>query len=171
MALTNPILLSTNNLIMSSIAKGRQEKTRYLYAAKRYMLYSAAVVTFYFAVLLVGGSHVMALFYGRHTEYLSEAPLLPMFVLAYGLEFVSMYAGALLAGMEQTRALFLQQLWGTLISVMLVLPLVYRYGLQAAIGGLVLTNGIKALSGWYMVYSGLRARRKINDENLLVAQP
>lgn len=170
-ALTNPILLSTNNLLMVSIAKGRQEKTRFLHTAKSYMLYSAAIVSLYFVILLVGGTRVMALFYGRHTEYLSEAPLLPIFVLAYGLEFVSMYAGALLAGMEKTRSLFLQQLWGTLVSMILILPLVYLYGLRAAIEGLILINGVRALTGWYMVFSEVRAQRRTQSEPVLVARP
>jgi O-antigen/teichoic acid export membrane protein len=170
-ALTNPILLSTNNLLMASIAKGRQEKTRFLHTAKSYMFYSAGIVSLYFAVLLVGGTHVMALFYGRHTEYLAEASLLPIFVLAYGLEFVSMYAGALLAGMEKTRSLFMQQLWGTLVSITLILPLVYRYGLKAAIEGLILINGVRALTGWYMVYSEVRAQRRTQNEPVLVVRP
>lgn len=169
-ALTNPILLSTNNLMMASIAKGRHNKTRFLHAARNYMLYSAGVVSVYFGALLVGGPRLMAIFYGKHTEYLSEAPLLPMFILAYALEFVSMYAGAILAGMERTRPLFMQQLWGTIVSVVFILPLVALYGLKAAVEGLVLINGVKALAGWYMVYSEMRTQNKTGD-NVLIVEP
>jgi O-antigen/teichoic acid export membrane protein len=169
-ALTNPILLSTNNLMTASIAKGRQEKTRFLQAAKKYMLYSGLIVGVYFAVLLVGGPRVMGIFYGRHSTYLGETSILPIFILAYALEFVSMYAGAILAGMEETRSVFLQQIWGMVVSIVLILPLVYRYGLRVAVEGLVLINGIRAVAGWYMVYSGVRSRKRSNSNAVLLVQ-
>jgi O-antigen/teichoic acid export membrane protein len=152
-ALMNPILLSSNNLIMASIAGHvRQRGASLLTAASKYMFLSSSIVTFYFVVLLLGGSRVMSFFYGRQSAYLSNAPLLPIFAFAYGLEFVSMFAGAILAGMEKTRPLFFQQLWGTLVAVCLVLPLIARFGLRAAVSGLLLVNAAKAISGWYLVY-------------------
>jgi O-antigen/teichoic acid export membrane protein len=152
-ALINPILLSSNNLIMASIAKSVRQKGSFLVAsARKYMLYSSGIVTLYFAVLLLGGGRVMSFFYGRSSMYLSNAPLLPVFAAAYVLEFVSMFAGAILAGMEKTRPLFFQQLWGMLVAICLVLPFIARLGLRAAVTGLLFVNAAKAITGWYMVY-------------------
>jgi O-antigen/teichoic acid export membrane protein len=163
-ALTNPILMSSNNLIMASIAKDRQHKVSPLQSAKKYMLYSGGLAALYFAILLVSGGQVMSLFYGSRSAYIVNAPLLRIFVAAYGLEFVSMFAGAILAGMERTRALFLQQLGGVSVAICVVLPLILRSGLTAAVYGLLVVNAIKALFGWYLVYTARSGDPKPNSE-------
>jgi O-antigen/teichoic acid export membrane protein len=169
-ALMNPILLSSNNLIMASIAKSvRQQGASLLTSIGKYMFLSSSIVTCYFAVLLFGGSRVMSFFYGRHSAYLSNAPLLPIFAAAYGLEFVSMFAGAILAGMEKTRPLFFQQLWGMLVAVCLVLPFIARFGLRAAVSGLLLVNAAKAISGWYMVSTTRSNMRKASESRPVFA--
>jgi O-antigen/teichoic acid export membrane protein len=162
-ALTNPILLSSNNLIMASIAKGNQQGMTFLGSAKKYMLYGGGMAGLYFAVLLLGGGRVMSLFYGRNSTYLLNAPLLGIFVAAYAFEFISMFAGAILAGMEKTRPLFIQQVSGMLIAICIVLPLVARWGLRAAVFGLLLVNATKAVAGWYMVYLARPGNPKPND--------
>jgi O-antigen/teichoic acid export membrane protein len=162
-ALTNPILLSSNNLIMASIAKGNQQGTSFLGSARKYMLYGGGMAGLYFAILLLGGGRVMALFYGKNSVYLLNAPLLGIFVVAYAFEFVSMFAGAILAGMEKTRPLFIQQVAGMAIAICIVLPLVARWGLRAAVFGLLLVNVSKAAAGWYMVYLARPGNPKPND--------
>jgi O-antigen/teichoic acid export membrane protein len=168
-ALMNPVLLSSNNLIMASIAKNRQQAAPFLGGAKRYMLYSGGIAAIYFVVLLVSGGRVMSLFYGRNSTYLLSAPLLPIFVAAYALEFVSMFAGAILAGMEKTRALFIQQVWAMLIAICVVLPLVIRFGLRAAVYGLLIVNATKALAGWYLVYAARPGNPKPNGAIVALA--
>ena len=170
-ALTNPILLSSNNLIMASIAKSRHEGLPFLGHAKRYMLYSAVIVGLYFAILLLTGGRVMSLFYGRHSSYIQNASLLSVFVLAYALEFVSMFAGAILAGMEKTRPLFIQQVSGMLIAVIFVLPLIARWGLRAAVYGLLLVNTSKALAGWYMVITARGDKGMSSGPTIAFASP
>ena len=152
-ALMNPVLLSSNNLIMTSIAKHRQQDARIPGSAMKYMLYSGGIAAVYFVILLVGGSRVLALFYGRNSTYLLSAPLLPIFVASYALEFVSMFAGAILAGMEKTKALFIQQVCAMLVAICVVLPLVVRFGLRAAVYGLLVVNAMKAVAGWYLIYA------------------
>jgi O-antigen/teichoic acid export membrane protein len=162
-ALTNPVLLSSNNLIMASIAKNRQQNAFFLKSAMKYMLFSGGIAAFYFVILLASGGRVMSLFYGRSSTYLQNASLLPIFVGAYALEFVSMFAGAILAGMERTRALFIQQACGMIISVCVVLPLIIRFGLRAALYGLLVVNVVKSLAGWYLVYLARPTKLRPND--------
>ena len=152
-ALMNPVLLSSNNLIMASIAKHRQQDARIPGSAMKYMFYSGGIAAVYFVILLVGGSRVLTLFYGRNSTYLLNAPLLPIFVAGYALEFVSMFAGAILAGMEKTKALFIQQVCAMLVAICVVLPLVVRFGLRAAVYGLLVVNAMKAVVGWYLIYA------------------
>jgi O-antigen/teichoic acid export membrane protein len=169
-ALMNPILLSSNNLIMASIAQSvRQQGSLLVANVKKYMLYSSGIVTLYFAGLLLGGSQVMSFFYGRSSTYLSNAPLLPIFAAAYGLEFVSMFAGAILAGMEKTRPLFFQQLWGMLVAICVVLPFIASFGLRAAVAGLLFVNAAKAIAGWYMVYNARSNMRKTDETQAIFA--
>jgi O-antigen/teichoic acid export membrane protein len=168
-ALTNPILLSANNLIMASIAKDRHQGAPFLENARHYMLLSGGIAALYFAVLLVSGGRVMSLFYGRNATYLPSAPLLRIFVAAYALEFVSMFAGAILAGMEKTRPLFFQQVCGMLIAICVVLPLVIRLGLAAAVYGLLIVNATKALAGWYLVYTAMPGNPKPNGADFAMA--
>jgi len=117
------------------------------------MFYSGGIAAVYFVILLVGGSRVLTLFYGKNSTYLLNAPLLPIFVVGYALEFVSMFAGAILAGMEKTKALFIQQVWAMLVAICVVLPLVVRFGLRAAVYGLLVVNAMKAVVGWYLIYA------------------
>jgi O-antigen/teichoic acid export membrane protein len=163
LALTNPLLLSTNNLIMASIAKNRSQDAPLLGNAKKYMLYSGGIAALYFVVLLVSGGSVMSLFYGTNSTYVLNAPLLRIFVAAYVLEFVSMFAGAILAGMERTRPLFVQQACAMLIAICVVLPLIMRSGLRAAVYGLLVVNASKALAGWYLVHAARSSNRTPND--------
>jgi O-antigen/teichoic acid export membrane protein len=151
-AVTNPILLSSNNLITASIAKGKQLGVPFLESAKKYILYGGGLASLYFAILLLTGGRVMSLFYGRNSTYLLNAPLLGIFVAAYALEFVSMFASAILAGLERTRAIFVHQLSGMLVAIFIALPLVARWGLRAAVFGLLLVNAARAIAGWYLVY-------------------
>ena len=80
-----------------------------------------------------------------------------------------MFAGAILAGMEKTRALFIQQLWGTTVAVCLVLPFILHSGLQAAVEGWSWSTQSKPLSGWYMVYAARPTEAKSIIENVAVA--
>ena len=170
-ALSNPILLSANNLIMASIAKSEGRPGSRFESAKKYILYSSGTVGLYFAVLLLGGGRIMGLFYGRYSAYVLNAPLLRLFVAAYALEFVSMFAGALLAGMKKTQPLFFQQLCGMLIAVLVVLPWIAHSGLIAAVAGLLLVNGAKALAGWYMVYADGKDTGKRGSAQRLPGSP
>ena len=167
-ALMNPILLSSNNLIMASIAKNlRQHSSSLVGGAGKYMLYSSSLVAFYFILMLLSGGRVMSFFYGRSSIYLSNARLLPIFGAAYALELVAMFAGAILAGMEKTRPLFFQQLWGMIVATCVVFPLIARFGLSAAITGLLFVNAAKAVAGWSMV--GIAKRRLESAERTSAA--
>jgi O-antigen/teichoic acid export membrane protein len=169
-ALMNPVLLSSNNLIMASIARSARQTGFFLVGgAKKYMFYSSGIVTLYFSILLLGGNRVMSFFYGRSSTYLSNAPLLRVFAAAYVLEFVSMFAGAILAGMEKTRPLFFQQLWGMLVAICLVLPLIARFGLRAAVTGLLFVNAAKAITGWYMVFVAKSSKRSTHESPVFAA--
>jgi O-antigen/teichoic acid export membrane protein len=148
---------------MASIAKNRQQNASFLASAMKYMLFSGGIAALYFVILLASGGRVMSLFYGKSSTYLQNAALLPIFVAAYALEFVSMFAGAILAGMERTRALFIQQVCGMIISVCVVLPLIALFGLRAALYGLLAVNLVKSLAGWYLVYLAKPSRLRPND--------
>ena len=169
-ALMNPVLLSSNNLIMASIAKSlRQHRASLIADSLKYMVYAGSIVALYITLMLLGGGRVMSFFYGRNSYYLSNAPLLPIFGAAYALEFVAMFAGAILAGMERTRPLFYQQLWGMLVATCVVFPLIARFGLNAAVTGLLFVNAAKAVAGWYMVHIAKQQLEEAEDDRAAYA--
>jgi hypothetical protein len=55
------------------------------------------------------------------------------------------------------------------VAICIVLPLVARWGLRAAVFGLLLVNVTKAAAGWYMVYLAKPGNPKPDDAIVIFA--
>ena len=155
-ALSNPLLLGFNNLIIASIAnRGRVSGISPWAAAVKQIRLAAILFGLYFIALATCGSLFMKVVYGSHSPYLANAPLLRYFALAYALEAVAMFAGAILGGLGETRFNFIAQLCPMVVSVLIVFPWIMLSGLKAAVIGLVLVAGTRAAAACYLAFRGM----------------
>ncbi len=144
LAFTNPLLFSIGGLIMSTVAKDGAYQTQ---SVRNHLLVVVSILGSYLLLLAVAGPSVMRLLYGSRSQYLRYAPLLRIFAAAWSLEVIAMLATSILGGLREPRALFLVQLSGAAMAVLIVLPWVYWKGLMAAGFGMLLVNAARALTG------------------------
>lgn len=160
-ALSNPLLLAFNNLTITSIASRPQaSRLSALGSASEAMRLAAIVLGCYFGALAIWGRFFMHIIYGYHSPYLANARLVPYFALAYALESIAMFAGAILGGLAETRYNFLAQFWAMLASVIIVFPWILHSGLSAAAMGFVIVAGTRAIAGWYLALRGIEKENR-----------
>jgi O-antigen/teichoic acid export membrane protein len=129
-ALSNPLMLGFNNLIIASIAnRDRVSGVSPWSAAVKQMRLAAILLGLYYAVLAT--------------------------CLAYALEAVAMFAGAILGGLGETQSNFIAQLCPMVVSVLIVFPWIMLSGLKAAVVGLVLVAGTRAVAASYLAFRGM----------------
>jgi O-antigen/teichoic acid export membrane protein len=152
-ALANPLLLSFNGLIISSIAReaNSTDSPDGMTRASKQIRLAAVIFALYFTGLALGGRIAMNFLYGRGSPYLANTSLVRYFALAYAFEAVSMFAGAILGGFGETRATFVSQLAAMAVAILFVIPWIIHSGLSAAVIGLVAVNGTRAAAGWFLV--------------------
>lgn len=155
-AVVNPIILTANSLVIATVAAHAHRGLPFRAAATKYLLASGILILSYFACLMASPRSLMGLLYGAHSIYLENAALTKAFVTAYGFEFMSMAAGAILGGLGRTRSLVVQQTGGMITALLVVIPLALRHGVVGAAYGLVFVNMAKAVVGWWAVIAGPR---------------
>ncbi|MGB9471410.1 MAG: hypothetical protein WBQ59_18845 [Candidatus Acidiferrum sp.] len=158
-ALSNPLMFGFNNLIIASIANHAESGVSAWGASIKQMRLATVLFGAYFVVLAICGRFFMKTIYGSHSPYLSNSPLLRYFALAYALEAIAMFAGAILGGLGETRSNFIAQLSAMVISVLVVFPWILRSGLRAAVIGLILVAGTRALTAWYLAIRGMEKQK------------
>lgn len=162
-ALSNPLLLGFNNLIIASIA-GRDLHVSAWAAAKKQIYLAGILFGVFFLGIAIFRNDVLMLMYGRHSHYLSNVALLPYCALAYALEAVAMIAGAILGGLKETKSSFNSQLWAMGVSVLIVFPYILHSGLKAAVVGLIAVAGSRAAASWYLTIKGMLKSRSSADQ-------
>jgi O-antigen/teichoic acid export membrane protein len=158
-ALSNPLMFGFNNLIIASIANHSKSGITPWAASVKQMRLALVLFGSYFTALAIFGRFFMKTIYGSHSPYIGNSPLLRWFALAYALEAIAMLAGAILGGLGETRFSFIAQLSAMVVSVLIVFPWITRSGLRAAVMGLLLVAGTRAVAAWYLAYRGLERQR------------
>lgn len=159
-ALANPLLLGFNTIISASIAGQKRVTGGTTWAASvKQMRLAAMLLGSYYSVLALFGPMIMKLFFGIHSPYLANAPLLRYCALAAGLEVVAMLAGAVLGGLGETRSNFVVQLCATATSVLIVFPFIVRFGLKAAVLGLIGIAATRAVVAFYLSRAALEKNK------------
>ena len=168
-ALSNPLLLGFNNLIIASIAnRDRVSGVSPWAAAVKQIRLAAVLFGLYFIALATCGSFFMKVVYGSHSPYLANAPLLRYFALAYALEAVAMFAGAILGGLGETRFNFIAQLCPMVVSVLVVFPWIMLSGLKAAVIGLVLVASTRAAAACYLAFRGIQKESRTASASAMI---
>ncbi|MDB5295182.1 MAG: hypothetical protein JWO31_1165, partial [Phycisphaerales bacterium] len=103
--------------------------------ATRYALLGLALVAPYYGVVLAFPAFMLGLFYKASSPYVALAPEVPWVVLIYAAVFAAQMVVSLLNGLGHARASFVATLSSSLTTVVVVVPLVSRFGLHGALAG------------------------------------
>ncbi len=156
---SNPIMFSVSNLLIPAVARGSlrgqaaARRTMYHYGARYGLLLLPC-----FLLLLAAPSWVMHLVYGAKSAYLPLAPLLRPFVLAFLLQYLATVIGAYEGGMSRPKSYMWVQIAGTGVLVTAGVLLIYAYGIEGAVMGMLLASATRFIT--FALIS--RARRPTN---------
>jgi len=153
-AMSNPILFGINSLVISTVAREQRSVglRRSLSVGLQSIKHALVVIIPYFALVALVPKLFLLSFYGRHSPYLDEAPLLRLFAAGYLFESASLFGGSFLAAWSEAKSLFTLQFWGMAAALILALPMILIWGLPGAVSGLVIINFTRAARSWYEVW-------------------
>jgi Na+-driven multidrug efflux pump len=153
LAVTNPVLFSLNNLVLTSVSRARAKEGNE--AARRTAIrcasQSCVLLLPYFVTLLLFPGVLVRIFYGSHSVYMQFDGLLRIVVVAYAMETIACVSGAALGGLERTAYVFVSQFLGASVAIAGCLPAALRWGVPAAVAGLAIVNAVRAATNTYFV--------------------
>lgn len=116
---TNPLMLTMMTLIVPAAAKARVEggEAAAWERAKHYGRLFAIIIIPYYVLLFLAPRLGIALFYGRHSQYLDSASFLRWLVLSYALTYVALVIGSFLRATERMQVDFAANLIAALVAL------------------------------------------------------
>jgi O-antigen/teichoic acid export membrane protein len=144
-AVSNPVVFSTCNLITATVAGDSGAKR--LDRALRHALYGLAIVCPYFLLGLLNPHFVLRIFYGAASVYVQQTLAFRIMVVAYALQALALMASCVIGGLADTRGLFRMQLIGMATALLFGLPAAARYGVWAAALGLTFVQASQVVYG------------------------
>jgi len=143
----NPIMFSVSNLLIPAVARGslrgaaEARRTMYHYGLRYGLLLVPC-----FLGLLVAPTWVMHMVYGARSTYLPLAPLLRPFVVAFALQYMATVIGAYEGGMARPKTYLWVQVAGTGVLLTLGVLLIWLYGIEGAVIGMLLASATRFLT-------------------------
>jgi O-antigen/teichoic acid export membrane protein len=156
---SNPLLASVANLITPVVAKikaeahhrgqsGRRESQR---AALKYAIQGALLLFPFFAFLVAFPGIALHIFGKRDTPYLQLTTPLRVFTFAYVLMYLSAMMNSYLCGLGKSRWPFFGQVANAVVTCLVTLPLVARFGVSGAAWGAIFPVTAQVIFGAYFV--------------------
>jgi len=146
LGVTNPIVLSTVNLILPASARawrasGLQAASR---VAFRYGGFAGLILCPCFAIALLLPGRVLAIFYGHDSSYLVYVTPLRVLVIATAVNYIAVVLSTLVNAIEQTRVTFVVLVVSGISSFVVGLPLIAWKGLAGAAIAIMIGAVIRA---------------------------
>ena len=135
---SNPVMLSTSNLIVTTVAAGNDPKR--FASALRHAMSGWALVAPFFCFVLAFPALTLRILYGAHSEYANHQNTLRCMVLACALDAIVVVTCAIISGLSDTRSLFRTQAVGMIAALVVGVPLAVRGGVLLAIVGYVVSQ-------------------------------
>jgi O-antigen/teichoic acid export membrane protein len=159
---THPVLFGLGNLLVPAVAQawacgGLSASWR---VARWYGLLGAVLLVPYLGVLWVWPGEVLRLVYGTESPYMALETEVRLFALAYATIYIGQLAGALLLGLEQSRASFWVTAACAAASVVVGMPLAAGYGVDGALAGLVVSRVVQVGSAIALIVRFTQAVRQ-----------
>ena len=159
---THPVLFGLGNLLVPAVAQARVcgGLSASWRVARWYGLLGAVLLVPYLGVLWVWPGEVLRLVYGTGSPYMALETEVRLFALAYATIYIGQLAGALLLGLEQSRASFWVTAACAAASVVAGMPLAAGYGVDGALAGLVVSRVVQVGSAIALIVRFTQAVRQ-----------
>jgi O-antigen/teichoic acid export membrane protein len=148
LALANPVVYSISNLIIPAAARAHRQRGAGVARriAASYAAQGGALILPYYGLLFAFPQETLSVFYGAGSPYLQLASVLRLLALSYAALYLVQVLGALLNGLELSRAVFWTQLANALVTLGVVLPLAAWGGIAAGLKGGILSALVQAIA-------------------------
>jgi Na+-driven multidrug efflux pump len=165
LALTNPVLFSINNLVLTRVARQRAmwAGSNTIAVALRSARTGFALIVPYLLVVFFYPQQVASLFYGSASPYLVQPGLLKILAFAYLMETIACVSLAILGGLQKTPFVFATQCVAALIALLICLPAAYYWGPRYAAMGFACVVTVKAFVSSFLVLRTLEQRVVITE--------
>jgi hypothetical protein len=166
LALTNPVLFSINNLVLTRVARHRATcaGANTIAVALRSARTGFALIIPYLLLVFFCPQQVASVFYGSASPYLAQQGLLKILAFAYLMEAVSCVSLAILGGLQKTPFVFATQCVAAVIALLICLPAAYCWGPRYAAMGFACVVMVKALVSSFLVLRTL-------EQPVAIAEP
>ena len=157
---SNPLLASVANLITPVVAKAKAEAQQRgetghhqtQMAALKYAIQGALLLFPFFAFLIAFPGFTLHIFYKPNSPYLLFTTVLRIFTIAYALMYVSAMINSYLCGLGKSRLPFYGQVANAIVTCLITIPLVARYGIPGAAWGAIFPVLAQAAFGsWFVM--------------------
>jgi len=172
---SNALVFAVSNLITPVVAKAKAEaeargesgarETQSV--ALKYALQGSILLFPFFAFLILFPGVPLHLIYKPGSPYLQLTSPMRIFAVAYAMMYVSIVLNSYLCGLGKSRAPFLAQIANAVVTCIITLPLVARFGIIGAAWGALFPVLAQLLAGAYFVY---RIRLDSDEVHLQTAQ-
>jgi O-antigen/teichoic acid export membrane protein len=163
--IANPIIFSINSLLIPMIARNAdQGATHSRGIALRYGIRYGVLLVPCFVVLAGFPSWTMHRFYGAASPYLALAPMLRLLILSFGLQYIATVIGAYEGGMSRPNSYLWIQVASIAALAIVAVPLIYRYGIQGAVIGILVASAIRLISSILISWNADRQRSAVTQE-------
>lgn len=150
---TNPIFISVANLIIPASGRARSERgpKAAFHEAVRFGAQGAFFVLPYLILVLIWPHQVLAILYGRHSDYANLTTALRIFSAAQFVYYVAVVLATLLNALGHTRTTFFILVVSALVTIGLGIPFMIWKGLLGAIVTISLGILVRAVLVWFAV--------------------
>jgi len=165
--LANPVILALGSLLVPAVSRsfhsgGLPAARR---TALRYAGLGSIVLLPYFLLLVLIPTLPLALIFGRHSPYLSYAPLLRLYTINMIVYYGEFCLSSWLAGLGESRANFFAQCFNVLATLIITLPAGAVWGARGIIlGGIAagVVSGVAQLgvSFRFMAFTAANAAKE-----------
>jgi O-antigen/teichoic acid export membrane protein len=132
---SHPVMLSLGNIVVPAAARARVKDG--FQAARRVALRHTAqgglLLLPYLAALLIFPGLLLSWFYGAGSQYVKLENSLRLLTVLYALHYISLALKFLLNALEKNRQHFMVEFCGSVLLVVVLVPLVLQFGLLGAI--------------------------------------
>jgi len=165
----NPIMNTVANLMIPAGSKANRDGGVALAWRKSsvYALQGAALLLPYFLVLFLAPHLVIRLAYGPQSPCLEYANMMRIYVLGYGVIYLSQITNAFLLSLHASRSAFMAQLSNVGACVVLGLPLAAVAGICGAVWGNLAATAARVIVGVILIAQLARREAPLfNDTKL-----
>lgn len=142
--LSNPLVLGLGNIIPQAAARACGLGNAHAWhVVRRYVLIAAPPIVLYSIVILAAPAHVLGLFYGAGSDYLTMTLPIRLLILVALTGFAIEAVISFLHGITSVRSAAVINAAGTAATAVLAVPLIIQFGVAGGCAALLIANLVR----------------------------